>query len=265
MSLHTVVHRQLSELLAATQPGQEPAWLNNALRLLAKYRSTLLQNTLVHREGATIRGGPIRGMQFVAQSAEGCHLPKLIGCYEADLQPQIEAAIGRGYDTIVNVGCAEGYYAVGLGLRLPGARIFARDINPAAQEACRRVAALNGIASSVTVDGRLDPSELPGLAMGRTLLLCDIEGVEVELLDPDRCPCLRERDIIVELHDVVRADISRVVPARFADSHTVTIVRQGIGAFDLPAMFSDLGHLDQLLAVWDWRSGPTPWGVFLAR
>ena len=265
MSLHTTIHRQLNELLAGTPPGQEAACLNSALRLLAKYRSTLLQNTLVHREGVTIREGPFRGMEFVAQSAEGCHLPKLIGCYEAELQPHIEAAIERGYDTIVNIGCAEGYYAVGLGLRLPQARIVARDINPAAQEACRRVATLNGIAERVEVDGRLDPAELPGLAVGRTLLLCDIEGAEIELLDPDRYPCLRAFDIIVELHDVVRGDISRVLPARFVDSHTVTVVRHGIGAVSLPTMFNNFGHLDQLLAVWDWRSGPTPWGVFLRR
>jgi hypothetical protein len=28
-----------------------------------------------------------------------------------------------------------------------------------------------------------------------------------------------------------------------------------------PTWFNNLAHLDQLLAVWEWRSGPTPWLV----
>ena len=32
-----------------------------------------------------------------------------------------------------------------------------------------------------------------------------------------------------------------------------------------PGWFNQLAHLDQLLAVWEWRSGPTPWLVMKAR
>jgi len=39
---------------------------------------------------------------------------KLLGFYEQPLQPYIEQVIQTGYPTIINIGCAEGYYAVGL-------------------------------------------------------------------------------------------------------------------------------------------------------
>ena len=58
--------------------------------------------------------GPLAGMDFLPQSAEGCHIAKLLGCYEQPLQPFIEEAIANAYPTILNIGCAEGYYAVGM-------------------------------------------------------------------------------------------------------------------------------------------------------
>ncbi len=30
-------------------------------------------------------------------------------------------------------------------------------------------------------------------------------------------------------------------------------------------MFSKFGHLDQLLALWEWRMGPTPWLIMASR
>jgi hypothetical protein len=29
----------------------------------------------------------------------------------------------------------------------------------------------------------------------------------------------------------------------------------------MPAWLQELAHLDQLLAVWEWRAAPTPWLV----
>jgi hypothetical protein len=88
MNLHQTVHQQLLNLLNQTPPSE--AGMNNALRLLAKYRSTLLQNTLVQQHGTRVMSGPFAGMDFVAQSAEGCHIPKLLGCYEEKLHPFLQ-------------------------------------------------------------------------------------------------------------------------------------------------------------------------------
>ena len=69
MNLHQQIRAQLLALLNRTPPGE--AVLNNALRLLAKYRSTLIQNTLVQQCGVKVIDGPFAGMEFLAQSAEG--------------------------------------------------------------------------------------------------------------------------------------------------------------------------------------------------
>jgi hypothetical protein len=38
-------------------------------------------------------------------------------------------------------------------------------------------------------------------------------------------------------------------------------IDQGPKTTPLPGWFSELGHLDQLLVVWEWRAQPTPWLV----
>jgi hypothetical protein len=34
---------------------------------------------------------------------------------------------------------------------------------------------------------------------------------------------------------------------------------------EYPWWLKDLSHLDQLLAVWEWRAGPTPWLVMTPK
>ena len=120
------VKAQLSAVLDQSQ--DETAQLNNALRLLSKWRSALIQNTLVTQQGTTVMQGPLKGMNFLYKSAEGCHIAKLLGCYEQPLQPFIEEAIEANYKTILNIGCAEGYYAVGMARRMPNTQVLAFDL-----------------------------------------------------------------------------------------------------------------------------------------
>jgi hypothetical protein len=249
----------------AKEPVAPKAALLNVLRLAAKHRALLLQNTLLNEYGPLVLGGPFAGMSFVAQVAEGCCVPKLLGCYEAELHPYIEQAILRDYARVLNIGVAEGYYAVGLARRLPRAKVFAFDLDQQAQRTCAAVAQANGVSEHVQVAGLFRGEDFQRYAQQRTLLVCDIEGAERELLDPDAYPALRQMDIIVELHDCFIPELSSRIPERFRASHDVTLVKQAGRALSLPPLFDKLSHLDQLLAVWEWRTGPTPWAVMIAR
>jgi len=266
MTLHQDVQRSLEKLLAAPN-ADDVARLNAGLRLLSKWRSVLVQNTLLKHEGTVVRQGPLKGLDFLPHSAEGCHIAKLLGCYEQPLQPHIERAIAANYPTILNIGCAEGYYAVGMARRMPATRVFAFDLNVAAQETCTTLARKNGVSARVEVGALFSPADFAAHAGGKVLVLCDIEGAERELLDPAQAPALRGMDMIVESHDCLRAGTTPLLTERFSASHEITVVhdtgeRQ---LADVPAWFRDLAHLDQLLATWEWRSGPTPWLVMKAR
>jgi hypothetical protein len=258
------LHEHALQLLQKTlaNPVGAEAKLNESLRLLAKYRATLIQNTLVRESGTTVLGGPFKGMAFVERSAEGCHSPKLLGCYEQELHPFIAAIPGRNYRHIVNIGYAEGYYAVGLKRLCPRAAVHAFDTNTAAQDACRALAARNGV--EIAVGGEFGPADFARFD-GPTLVWCDIEGAEAGLLDPDAAPSLAGMDIVVELHAAGNGHTIDEIPPRFAPTHAVELHWLGDRIVELPDFFRRLGHLDRLLAVWEWRQTPTPWAIMVSR
>lgn len=241
--------------------SQEPdiAHLSAALRHLAKWRAELVTNTIVSRAGTVVQSGPFNGMDYALRATEGSGSARLLGAYEASLVPIIETIIARAYPLVIDIGSAEGYYAVGLARRMQGSRILARDENPAAQDRCRRLAALNGVADRVEIGGRMDHADFAVCLTQPTLILCDIEGAEATLLDPDAAPGLRQADILVECHDVMQPGLTDLLAQRFAATHSVTRIDRQIDAAALPAWMEEWPDLDRLIALWEWRGGPTPW------
>jgi len=267
-SINAQVQKQLFSILSQATPdnGYEQAQLNNALRLLSKWRSVLIQNTLLQQQGTVVMQGPLAGMDFLPQSAEGCHIAKLLGCYEQPLQPFIEEAIVNAYPTILNIGCAEGYYAVGMARRMPGTQVLAFDLNPKAQEVCTALAQKNDVSSRVKVGALFKPEDFEAYGGQKVLVLCDIEGAEKDLLNPEVAPALKGMDLIVESHECLLPGITQLLINRFKDTHQITLVQDNgqRQLQDAPQWFNNLAHLDQLLATWEWRSGATPWLVMKA-
>ena len=261
MSLEQTIQSQLLSQLQDKQADQ--AQLNNALRLLSKWRSVLIQNTLLSQQGTVVMQGPLAGMNFLSQSAEGCHIAKLLGCYEQPLQPFIEQAINMAYPTILNIGCAEGYYAVGMARRMPNTQVLAFDLNPKAQEVCTALAMKNNVLDRVQVGALFKPEDFEKYANQKALVLCDIEGAEKELLNPEVAPALKSMDLIVESHECLIPGITQTLIDRFKGTHHLTLVQDNgqRQLSDAQQWFNNLAHLDQLLATWEWRSGPTPWLV----
>lgn len=233
--------------------------LGAALRLLAKWRSALVSNTLAQRSGTSILSGPFAGMDYGVGASEGSQTARLMGCYEASLAPVIDAIVASEPALIMDVGCAEGYYAVGLARRLPKTRILARDASEKAKALCTALAALNGVADRVEIGGLVTHADFDIALRIDTVVICDIEGAEVELLDPVAAPGLTQARILVECHDCISPGISATLTTRFAASHHVQRIDRALDASALPPWMEELSDLDRLIALWEWRTGPTPW------
>ena len=156
----------------------------------------------------TVRHGPFSGMRFapvppptsIATSADAFLATMVIGCFESPLHNWINDAIAHGYDRILNLGCGEGYYAVGFALKSRNSTVYAYDIDQRAQENTAALARLNRIEEKVCVRGLSTFDELNHEVTTRTLIFCDIEGDEFDLLRPDVVPALSRVDLIVEMH-----------------------------------------------------------------
>ncbi len=177
-------------------------------------------------------------MRYIGYSINSVLGPKLLGTYEKELQPALEAACAGDYRLIIDVGAAEGYYAVGMALRNPQARVVAFETDPNAQLLLRQMVALNSLAGRVEIRGHCDLSELTRTIDERAYLIMDVEGAEQELLVPERCNALRHTEILVELHDFVVPGIRDLLVERFERSHSITEIRErDRGPEDLPLAF----------------------------
>ena len=266
MTLNEHVREKLLQCL------QEPTdneidQLNSAFRLLAKWRSVLISNTIIASHETHVLQGPMQGLEYVADASEGCLAARLIGCYEQPLLPFVEKAIHTDYVNVVNIGCSDGYYAVGMARRMTKSKVWAYDINPAAQDACRELAKKNDVSDRIEIGALFSPENFAQFANEKTLVMCDIEGAEQELLDPQLAPDLVGMDIIVESHECIIKGLTQTLVDRFSLTHEITLIQDtGQRQFSvLPKGYESWANLDQLLATWEWRSGPTPWMVMTSK
>jgi hypothetical protein len=173
----------------------------------------------------TVLTGCFRGMSYIDEIVWGPITPKWAGTYEMELSDVIGEIIIGGYDRIVNLGCAEGYYAVGLALQNDNFEVFAFDLDPLARRQARRLAILNQVAHRICVGATCTHSKLNDLINGKTLVVADIEGYEVALLDPVKAPRLNEADLLIEVHEDAHSGGMQMaqerLTTRFASSHTV--------------------------------------------
>lgn len=167
--------------------------------------------------------GPFQGMACLPRAHGSQLLPKLIGSYEEPIHPWIRDTLGTLYDAIVDVGCAEGYYVVGLARAHSLAQLYAIDTDPLALHDTRELAALNGVGKRVHGFPVFNAPLLAEVHARhrRVLLFVDVEGAETQLL---ALPGVERCDIIVELHDCFRPGISDAVIERLHPTHHLTLV-----------------------------------------
>jgi hypothetical protein len=261
MSVTTTVAGMVRDMVAKWPPNPDQAIVYELLRLLGRWRSHMLANTYVHLQGRQIWSGPFAGMDYVDAATEGALIPRLIGTYESELHPHLAAFAAEGLDCVIDVGCAEGYYAVGLARMMPGVTVFAYDIDEKARLACADLAARNGVTDRVVIGGEFPADGFEAFAGRRVLVMVDTEGAEVDILRPDLSPALAHMSLIVETHDPLRPGAMAAMVQRFSPTHDIVRVDTGTKALTGPPWLLAMPHLDQLLAVWEWRIEPTPWLV----
>jgi len=231
---------------------------NQALRFLAKFRSSLIANTLKEKYGKKIYSGPFQGMEFLDEVSEGCYIPKLLGIYESEIHSFIYYILEKKPDIIFNIGCAEGYYSVGLKKLLPETEIFSFDTDANAQNKSKILAEKNNV--EINIEGLFEVDLLKKFNDKNVFLICDIEGEEINLFKPENIDLFKKITICAELHIKNGKHNKDIIPSLFKDTHSVEIIKQiGKNEFIVPDEISNFGHLDILLASWEWRSYPTPW------
>lgn len=217
------------------------------------------------RTKSRVYSGPFKGMHYIETSFGSAYVPKLIGIYERELIPQVEEICTQHPSLIVDVGAAEGYYAVGLALRNPKAHVVAFEMQEQGRQLLAEMAQLNHVADRLEIRGKGEPDDLQSVLSGKSdpVVICDVEGYEEILLDLAVVPALKSASILVETHDGIRPGITDLLQTRFAPTHKVNRTWQErrssseypwrtLGTALLPSLYLDL-------AIDEWRPTQTSW------
>ena len=201
---------------------------------------------VISKNGIVVRFGPFAGLKLppkcILASGNCC---TLVGTYEMELHPWFQQLDFTQYERLLDIGAAEGYYAVGMALRA-GSPVDAFDTASVARRLCRSTAKLNRVAHLVRIHSFCSPQALLQLAGLRCFILSDCEGYEAILFSEDVINALANSDLIVELHDgAAPAGTTReLLRERFKTTHSVQIVHfqpRDLSIFPDPALAETLG------------------------
>jgi hypothetical protein len=235
-------------------------------RFLAKVGGPTVE--YVRRNGLEVRRGPFCGMRYTAglERSSGDLVAKLAGTYERELHPILTDWIVAKHAHIIDVGCAEGYYAVGFAYAMKDSTVHAFDIDPVARARCAELSQLNGVHERLRILGACELSALSAFPERGVALLSDCEGYERILLDPVAAPRLTGWPILVELHEFIDESITETIRARFGDSHEIDII-EGEGR-DQDARLPELAFMSQrqrAAVLGERRPGPMRWAHLRPR
>lgn len=267
-----LVKKMLPTVYAKVREGRRDRLRDEGRLRAAVWNNKLYEiiGKIVAESGVYVRSGPFAGMMYWPVGKPhywaGGVAPSLLGVYEMELHGVLDRILRRGYRQIIDIGAAEGYYAVGFALRLLETQIYAFDIDEAARQMCKAAALINGVADRIVIGGECTIDTLRQLTTTTpTLILSDCEGAELDLLRSDLAPGLADCDILVELHDVFRPGLTETLLPRFAETHRIEVIRT---APRDPDAFPELNFLsrDELHIVLDERRpAQMAWAMLTSR
>lgn len=234
-SLHTLVgfksllsspttYRLLHPVLSLAAKLNEHMVIQHNYRHMKEFDSFSEQTAQAVSPQAVVLDGPFKGVRYPSLQATGSSLlPKILGVYESELHDSIHSLVGP-YELILDIGCAEGYFAVGLAMMHPQATIHAYDIDEAAARMTRDMARLNGVSDRLIVHGGASWKDLDLCTGKRSLVVSDCEGYERLLFCGQNISSLSTSDLIIELHPAVWDDVTDFLLTLFSQTHDCTLV-----------------------------------------
>ena len=223
-------------------------------------RRAELTSLVYDRTQGYVYQGPFKGMKILHKFSwgDGDCASKLLGLYECELFDSIETVIARGPDAVLNIGCAEGYYGIGLAMRTDVKTVLF-DINQTAINIARENAQVNSVnkilfSTECTIDSYRSFLTTPN----RPFIFMDCEGAEEDILDLEKIPELVKTTVIVESHDCNRPGLTDKLTARFSETHDIVKIPQGNKNPYLP-ITEDLDDYDKMLLCVEARPSTMYW------
>ena len=231
------------------------------------YRRRLSQQVFA-RFGGVIQHGAFKGMQWLddprwGRSEQGVII---LGLYEQEVLESLLSAPCQ-YRVFVDVGAADGYYAVGLVHSGKVDRSVAFETIPECRAAIRRLAEKNAVRNKLTIlgtasDNFVDTLRESKIDSDETMFLIDIEGAEFKILNEEVFKFLSKSMIVVETHAHIYSDpkgeIERLI-GRASKTHRATAWFPGARNPWMLKELEDFSELDRWILCSEGRHELQQW------
>lgn len=155
-----------------------------------------------------VQAGPFRGMRLDPNPTWGVadQAGMLLGIYEAEVVDEIFSAKHSSQKTFVDLGAADGYYAIGgvFSKRFDHAHCFETTV--AGQDTILRNARINKVESRLSIHGHAGSyfhDNLGPINWDETFILCDVEGAEFDIFSDTALEAVRGATVLIEIHNWV--------------------------------------------------------------
>jgi hypothetical protein len=229
-------------------------------QLLEKWQMPLVNRLLLENLGTKTIAGLFPDLEYSENLQPEQIGPFLLGTYELEIAPWFIECQSRKFSMILDIGAKFGYYAVGMAKWFPNTPVYAFDTDPWARRVTRDFAQRNK-ASNVNSLGYCGPSWLSRHLSPNSLIICDCEGFEFELIRHSNSSNFATSTLIIECHDSQPWNLTDSLIQEFKHTHSAKVVpfnpdsRPQALPVQLEFLPQDLRHL----AFGEPRSGDQRW------
>ena len=200
-----------------------PVGIRDKLRFLKHPHYSFVRLCISFSSRNLIMQGPFKGLKF---DVPNFNTAMLLGTWEKELWPIIRQITDRKCSGLIIIGAAEGLYAVGLSKLLKNPQVIAFERLEEYRKLIWHLASSNDI-RDLSVLGNCTRDDLQHSLAGigsLPIIFCDVEGAEVELLDPKVVPQLQHAAVLVELHEMYAPNCEAILKKRFSETHDSKLI-----------------------------------------
>lgn len=173
-----------------------------------------------------IISGPFSGVTRSDECIYGAPMAKLLGTYESELHDFFNMMSGLYWRRIIDVGAADGYYAIGIAVRWNVDQVISYELLEKGRDIIGKSASINGVYEKIQNYGLCEENDLYDITTpdSRDLLIMDVEGAELELLSIRVVERLKNSILAIEAHDFLLPGCSQELAKRLGRYHRVNVI-----------------------------------------
>lgn len=178
-----------------------------------EFHKVYLNNQIIELSKSKVMSGHYKDTHFVNEShwSKFDHASKLLGVYEEQIQELIiKTQKQYNLKNFINIGCGEGYHALGLVKNRYFEHSICYEISSMARNILKKNLLENNIKDRFVIRGEANRQEifndLQKIKIEETIFLIDIEGNEFNLFNDNDWEFLKKGYFIIEDHHFMVSD-----------------------------------------------------------